>query len=123
MNASGLTRIETLNKENYDTWKMQMEALLIKNDAWSYVNGDTVKPEPGENNANQRAMESWIKNDNKAKFGTILSISPSELKQSKGVFDISRSLVEARRNISVKRTGQKSDDVEATHSPTHGRWR
>ena len=84
MNASGLTRIETLNKENYDTWKMQMEALLIKNDAWSYVNGDTVKPEPGENNANQRAVESWIKNDNKAKSDIILSISPSELKQVKG---------------------------------------
>ena len=84
MNTSGLTRIETLNKENYDTWKMQMEALLIKNDAWSYVNGDAVKPELGENNANQRAVEAWIRNDNKAKSDIILSISPSELKQVKG---------------------------------------
>ena len=61
-----------------------METLLIKNDAWSYVNGDTVKPEPGENNANQKAVESWIKNDNKVKSDIILSISPSELKQVKG---------------------------------------
>jgi hypothetical protein len=44
MGSNQLARIETLNKENYDTWKMQMEALLIKNDAWSYVNGATVKP-------------------------------------------------------------------------------
>jgi hypothetical protein len=33
MGSNQLARIETLNKENYDTWKMQMEALLIKNDA------------------------------------------------------------------------------------------
>jgi len=33
MSATGLTRIETLNKENYDTWKLQMQAVLVKNDA------------------------------------------------------------------------------------------
>ena len=84
MNASGLTRIETLNKENYGTWKMRIEALLIKNDAWSYVNGDTVKPGLGEDYANLRAVETWIRNDNKAKSDIILSISPSELKHVKG---------------------------------------
>lgn len=45
MNTSNLTRIETLNKNNYDMWKMQMEALLIKNDAWLYINDDYTKPE------------------------------------------------------------------------------
>lgn len=28
-----------------------MQVLLIKNDAWGYVNGDIVKPEPAGNNA------------------------------------------------------------------------
>ena len=43
--ASSTVRIEMLNKENFDTWKIQMEALLVKNDAWSYVSGEAVKPE------------------------------------------------------------------------------
>ena len=45
MSASNSMRIKTFNKENYDTWKMQMEALLVKNDAWGYVSGEIVKPE------------------------------------------------------------------------------
>jgi hypothetical protein len=47
MNVSAVARIEALNKDNYDTWRMHMEALLIKNDSWQYVNGDIRKPEPG----------------------------------------------------------------------------
>jgi len=38
------TRIEALSKDNYDTWKMQVEALMIKNDLWEYVSGETVCP-------------------------------------------------------------------------------
>lgn len=44
MVSGNLARIEILNKENYDRWKIQMEALLIKNDAWGYVNGQKSKP-------------------------------------------------------------------------------
>lgn len=55
MNTAHLARIDTLNKENYDTWVLQMEALLIKNDAWSYVSGELVKPE--DTHANQAARE------------------------------------------------------------------
>ena len=36
MNVSAVSRIETLNKDNYDTWKMQMQAILVKNNAWKY---------------------------------------------------------------------------------------
>jgi len=54
MNLSAtFTRIEALNKENYDTWRMHMEALLIKNDLWQYVSGDAVKPEAMESNVNE----------------------------------------------------------------------
>ncbi|KMQ86259.1 retrovirus-related gag-pol polyprotein [Lasius niger] len=83
--TANLTRIETLSKENYDTWKMQMEALLIKNDAWAYVNGEYKKPPLIEGDANSEAqIKIWIKNDNKARSDIILSISPPELKQVKG---------------------------------------
>ena len=40
-----LARVEALNKNNYDTWRMQAEALLVKNDYWQYVSGEKVKPE------------------------------------------------------------------------------
>ncbi|XP_039308187.1 uncharacterized protein LOC120358338 [Solenopsis invicta] len=82
MNVSAVARIEALNKENYDTWRMHMEALLIKNDSWQYVNGDIVKPEPDVNNA--ETVRTWEKNDAKAKSDIILSIGASELKQIKG---------------------------------------
>lgn len=38
MNSLNATRLETLNKDNNDTWEMQMEALLIKTDVWGYIN-------------------------------------------------------------------------------------
>ena len=85
MSVSNSVRIETLNRENYDTWKMQMEALLVKNDAWGYVSGEIVKPEAIDGNvAAANLVSEWSKNDNKAKSDLILSINPSELKQIKG---------------------------------------
>jgi len=85
MNTSGLVRIEALSKDNYDSWKMQMEALLIKNDAWSYVNGNRPKPERiiGDS-ASEAAVMNWLERDSKAKSDLILSISASKLKQIKG---------------------------------------
>ncbi|KMQ88472.1 retrovirus-related gag-pol polyprotein [Lasius niger] len=90
--ASSNVRIELLNKENFDTWKIQMEALLVKNDAWSYVNGETVKPEivVGDE-ASATRLKKWETADRKAKSDIILSISPTELKQVKGC-DTSREV-------------------------------
>ncbi|KAK9751402.1 Zinc knuckle [Popillia japonica] len=85
MNATSLFRIDTLNKDNYDTWKMQLEALLIKNEKWIYVNGECTKPVVSTDDASsQTKLDAWIKDDSKAKSDIILSISPSELKQIKG---------------------------------------
>ncbi|XP_033176216.1 uncharacterized protein LOC117151552 [Bombus impatiens] len=43
--SSGVnSNIETLNRENYDTWKMQMKAILIKDDLWEYANGTINNP-------------------------------------------------------------------------------
>lgn len=68
-------RIELLGRSNFDTWKIQIEALLIKNDLWNYVNGDIKKP--------QNAVEigAWELLDKKARSDLILSMQPSELKQ------------------------------------------
>ncbi|KAK9744324.1 protein of unknown function (DUF4219) [Popillia japonica] len=85
MSAVGLTRIETLSKDNYDTWKLQMQALLVKNDAWAYVNGDLTEPVISTDDpSTEDAAKKWKANDAKALSDIILSIRPSELKQVKG---------------------------------------
>lgn len=85
MNSSGLVRIDALNKDNYDSWKMQMEALLVKNDEWSYVSGACPKPVQIQGNLeSEAAVNRWLEKDSKVKSDLILSISASELKQVKG---------------------------------------
>jgi len=66
MNPSGLVRIEALSKDNYDTWKIQMQAMLVKNDAWDYVSGRRVKPEiVAGDAASVTAAQTWIDKDDK----------------------------------------------------------
>lgn len=78
MAMSSTVRIEALGRENYDTWKLQVKALLVKNDVWGYVNGTVTKPETAAGNA--AAIQEWENKDKKEKFDFILSIAPSQLK-------------------------------------------
>ncbi|GBL87414.1 hypothetical protein AVEN_118356-1 [Araneus ventricosus] len=72
--AESQARIEALSKSNYETWKLQMEAVLIKNNRFKYVSEVAPAPEPKETYA------SWLIEDSKTKTGLILCIQPSELK-------------------------------------------
>lgn len=83
MNVAAASRIELLNKVNYDTWAVQMQAILITNDMWEYAGGNSMKPEPGDENENAAAIHAWEKNDQKARSLIILSMSSSEIKQVK----------------------------------------
>ena len=38
------TKLEMLSKDNYDSWKIHAQALLIKMDGWDYVSGAIPKP-------------------------------------------------------------------------------
>ena len=67
-----------LGRDNYDTWKIHIEALLVKNDTWDYVSGISVRLTEAE------AARAWDRTDDKAKSEIILTIRPSELKQIKG---------------------------------------
>lgn len=85
----GSTRIEVLTKANYDTWKMQVEALLTKNDLWEYVSGESTLPAPvagtdAQVAASVAAPNTWMKNEKKAKSDSIPSIHSSELQQLRG---------------------------------------
>jgi len=79
MTSTQLMRIEPLNKDNFDTWRIQMQALLTRNDLWGYVCGSVPKPEASE----PEILRRWEADDNKAKADIVLSIKPSELKQTK----------------------------------------
>ncbi|CAF4883094.1 unnamed protein product [Pieris macdunnoughi] len=71
-------RIELLSRDNYDSWRIQAHALLIKSDVWGYVDGSIKKPaEPAE-------ALLWEAADAKARAEIILSISPGELRHIKG---------------------------------------
>ncbi|XP_064541216.1 uncharacterized protein LOC135430471 isoform X2 [Drosophila montana] len=67
--------MEPLGKDNFETWKIQMQAVLIKNYLWNYVNGMHVRTEA---NALQ-----WESEDARAKSEIILAMSSSELKHVK----------------------------------------
>lgn len=71
-------KIQPLDKDNYDTWKVQAKALLVKGDTWGYVSGEKMKPTD-----NDAAILQWASNDAKAMSDLILSISPAELKHIK----------------------------------------
>ncbi|GBM59296.1 hypothetical protein AVEN_60644-1 [Araneus ventricosus] len=75
--------IEKLSKDNYDSWKLQTEAIFVKNDHWNFVTGAERKQEVTGDADNATAVAKWISNDQKAKADIILSIHPSELSQIK----------------------------------------
>ena len=80
-------RLELLNRDNYDTWKVQAEALLIKNDSWGYVSGSTrypVKIASEDTATFENRKDAWTKADQKAKADLILSIHPTELSHIRG---------------------------------------
>jgi len=81
------TRLEALTKDNYDTWVIQVEALLVKNDNWCYVSGEKPCPKSRGDDDDPRtqiAIEAWEIADRKAKSDLILAINPTELKQVRG---------------------------------------
>lgn len=78
---SSTTRIELLGKDNYDSWKIQATALLVENDLWELVSGET--PRPAAVPENDTMVKAWDKADRKALAKIILAIHPSQVKQIK----------------------------------------
>lgn len=65
--SSGLYSIDKLDDDNYDSWIVQMRAVLVHCDLWSYVSGTTA--EPDENDG--AGVLTWKAKDEKA-LATIL---------------------------------------------------
>ncbi|KAG6461297.1 hypothetical protein O3G_MSEX012537, partial [Manduca sexta] len=62
--------IEKLNGENYDTWKVQVQAVLTKNQVWKYVNGSLPKPDT------VIEASAWSDKDDMAKADLIMAMCP-----------------------------------------------
>jgi len=101
-------RMELLGKDNFETWKEQMQAVLVMHDLWEFVSGE--RPRPTENASVIRA---WEKSDQKARGKIILAIKSFELKHiskcvtSKGVWgklkEMHQSSGPARQATMLKR--------------------
>ena len=96
MASSSNYRITPLQRENYDTWHIQAQAVLIRNGLWNYVSGDVKKPvDPDE------ALD-WEKEDMNARSDLLLIIAPSELRQvkhcktSKEVWDTLKNIYQSK---------------------------
>lgn len=77
-------RIEPLTKQNYDTWCIQVEALLVIKGTWCYVNGEIPISTSAAAGQNLKAtQDAWKAEDRKAKSDLILSISPDQLRHIK----------------------------------------
>jgi len=126
-NTINSTRLETLTKDNYDTWVIRAEALLIKNDNWCYVSGEKPCPisHTDDDITARAAIKAWEDQDRKARSDLILAINPTELKQvrgcktSKEVWDKLKSIYDskgpARKAALLKRLIQTkmSEDGDA----------
>ena len=79
--ASDLSvHIEKLSKDNYDTWKIHMEAILVKNDLSGYVNGSKLRPTLASQStpgvvATTEDIALWDKHDRKARADIVLAVS------------------------------------------------
>ncbi|UYV66792.1 hypothetical protein LAZ67_4002870, partial [Cordylochernes scorpioides] len=85
-----LYQIEKLNKQNFETWRLQMQMILIHCDLWNYVNKANIKPEPGN-----QEFSKWQNKDQKALATIVLSLNPSELIHVKNC----KTAEEARKKI------------------------
>jgi hypothetical protein len=74
MNINEL-KVNTLNRNNYDSWKVKMKIILKMQELWKYMRGKFVKPEAAPDNAN--AERTWVKDDDKTML--ILIIYSSEI--------------------------------------------
>ena len=86
MNTINSTRLEVLSKDNFDTWRIHAQALLIKNDMWEYVSGKHIRPEltPNPTALETATRDQWDAQDLKARSDILLAISASELKHARG---------------------------------------
>lgn len=72
-------KIESLQKENYDTWYIQAQTVLIRSGLWGYVTDDEEEQIPKPTSPDTE-IRRWESEEKQAKSELLLIIAPSELK-------------------------------------------
>lgn len=54
MSSIGAYKIGLLNDSNYESWKLRMESILMKNDLWDYMPGKIIRTEDNETDFDRR---------------------------------------------------------------------
>lgn len=72
------TGIIKLTNENYDTWKLEVEFLLVREGLWRYV-VPGLKPELNANRSNAAEVAAWEDGDQRARATIGLLLSRSQL--------------------------------------------
>lgn len=117
-------KIESLQKENYDTWYIQAQIVLIRSGLWGYVTNDEEEQIPKPTSPDTE-IRRWEREEKQAKSELLLIIALSELKQIKDcktaqdiwkkLKSIYQSTGPARKAALLKqlilRKMQESDDV------------
>lgn len=85
-------KIELLDENNYQTWKIRIEAVCVKNKNWNHVLGKIPKPLVSATDSKtleieKAKLEAWEQTDNEAKSDLILSVSTSQLKHLRSLPD------------------------------------
>src|SRR4051794_21283689 len=80
MSSSNIT-IEKLDGNNFHTWKLKMKMILIREDLWEIVNGETESPasSSGKEKESTATTKTWQKSDQKALATIFLAIADSQL--------------------------------------------
>jgi len=93
--------IEKLDGTNFHTWKMKMKMILIREDVWDTVNGETSALASGSNKEDSAtALKAWKKADQKA-LSTIF--------EAKG---LSRKLYLRKRLFTMQMSDSETESYE-----------
>lgn len=90
MDNTSLINIDKLDSDNYQTWKLLMEMVLLYQDIWSVVDGSYKEPSMGE-----KDYAEWKKRVNKAKAFIILSLHTSQPRNIYYSSQVSATLLKA----------------------------
>ena len=74
MERSGIAK---LTNENYESWKLEIEFLLVREGLWRFI-VPGVKPELAENSANAAELAAWDEGDQKARATIGLFLTRSQ---------------------------------------------
>jgi hypothetical protein len=108
MSSSNVT-IEKLDGNNFHNWKLKMKMILIREDLWEIVNGESECPasNSGKEKEGEPTVKAWTKNDQKALATIFLAITNSQLTHIKDCMTSKEAWDKLQNTYEVKGLARK----------------